>query len=639
VLKEKGIAEHVLGRWRKARSPKGAVIIFLGAILGLIILPMLAILSFEIARVFLAQQQLQNASDAAVLTATAQLASSDNSNPTAAHNNAIAAALSVFQQNYLLGAQLNNSAIVGSASALSCSPGQAKLVFSFYDPSTKPPSLVPISSPNGKIINLQSCAGAYLAFGAYLGIPSFQVSAVSKGAVPILDIQICFDVSGSMDDQTPVTFIKRVWDTTLPALDGSGTGRIVYDIPAGGTTGSAQGTIANILLPPPTGTSLNASYPQFLEESWPNPQSTYGNPLEFTWDAASNNLRSLNGYPDVGNPPGNYPNNPDPFSDNLHYTDVVTNIDGNTIFNPTNSSPYIINGFNFPNIATVVEAARGNLENMAVFKSSKANTAVPPSVVPTAGYQSAYLAAVTPLLQPITNSQAATLLFADILNTDTDCHFGLTAFDGEVGVPGPNNPAIVSVAGQSYEQTNSIDQGSWANGNATYGPLSNYPEPFIPLNPTFAQTNYSTVVSAIQSTVALGGTNIGLALDTAVKDLQANGRTGSVKAIVLFTDGEPTDGQPLDQDPSTNARLAAIEASNAGYPIYTIGLAQTAAIEPSEVAILNDTNSNTSTGGIAAIAGHGGTFNLVTNSSQLRATFEKIARRLVEIVASSAGDY
>jgi len=147
------------------------------------------------------------------------------------------------------------------------------------------------------------------------------------------------------------------------------------------------------------------------------------------------------------------------------------------------------------------------------------------------------------------------------------------------------------------------------------------------------------VVSAIQSTRAMGGTNIGAALDQAVQDLQTNGRQGSVKAIVLFTDGEPTLGGPLDSDPATNARLAAAEAATAGIPVYTIGLAQSPAIEPSEIAILNDTNPNPSTGGIAAIAGHGGTFNLVTNSAQLELTFEKIARRLVEIVANAHGDY
>jgi hypothetical protein len=78
--------------------------------------------------------------------------------------------------------------------------------------------------------------------------------------------------------------------------------------------------------------------------------------------------------------------------------------------------------------------------------------------------------------------------------------------------------------------------------------------------------------------------------------------------------------------------MAAVEAKNAGIAIYTIGLAQNAALIPAETAILNDTNSNPTTGGIAAIAGHGGTFNLVTNSSQLQAQFEKIARQLVVLI-------
>ncbi|MGK3850853.1 hypothetical protein ABI057_15820, partial [Enterococcus faecium] len=67
-------------------------------------------------------------------------------------------------------------------------------------------------------------------------------------------------------------------------------------------------------------------------------------------------------------------------------------------------------------------------------------------------------------------------------------------------------------------------------------------------------------------------------------------------------------------------------------PIYTIGLAQVPAIIPGETAILNDTNSNQTNGGIAAIAGNGGKFWLVTSNANLRLTFENLARQLVQLV-------
>jgi hypothetical protein len=53
---------------------------------------------------------------------------------------------------------------------------------------------------------------------------------------------------------------------------------------------------------------------------------------------------------------------------------------------------------------------------------------------------------------------------------------------------------------------------------------------------------------------------------------------------------------------------------------------------------LNDTNNDPLTGGIAAISGHGATYNSVTNSPQLTTVFEKIARCLVELVESEAPD-
>jgi len=80
--------------------------------------------------------------------------------------------------------------------------------------------------------------------------------------------------------------------------------------------------------------------------------------------------------------------------------------------------------------------------------------------------------------------------------------------------------------------------------------------------------------------------------------------------------------------------MAAVEARDAGVALYTIGLAQNPTIIPDQTDILNDKNSDPTTGGMAAIAGHGGTFNLVTDSSELRQTFAKIARRLVKLVSN-----
>jgi Mg-chelatase subunit ChlD len=155
------------------------------------------------------------------------------------------------------------------------------------------------------------------------------------------------------------------------------------------------------------------------------------------------------------------------------------------------------------------------------------------------------------------------------------------------------------------------------------------------IDSTAGKTAYAEVNKAIDSCVPMGATNIGGAVHSAVQDLKSHSRLGSTRAIILFTDGEPTvPSGPLSSDPKANARMAAVEARDAGVALYTIGLAQNPIIIPDQTDILNDKNSDPTTGGMAAIAGHGGTFNLVTDSSELRQTFAKIARRLVKLVSN-----
>ncbi len=153
--------------------------------------------------------------------------------------------------------------------------------------------------------------------------------------------------------------------------------------------------------------------------------------------------------------------------------------------------------------------------------------------------------------------------------------------------------------------------------------------------PTAGNTQFDKVNDALNSCVAMGSTNIGAAVHAATQDLKTNARLGSVKAILLFTDGEPTvPSGPLSADPKANARMAAVEARDAGIAVYTVGLAQNPVIIPDQKDILNDTNSDPTTGGMAGIAGHGGTFTLVTESSELRTSFAKIARHLVKLISN-----
>ena len=591
---------------RKSRE-RGQV----SAVIGFLSLVVLAVglFSFEVGRMNLADQQLQNATDAATLACAATLTGEPNTDPTTAHNDAIQTALNLFKRNNIMSQNLTQTTVV-TTTPNNPPPGNATLCFQFLDPITK--AVVPISSANGKVVRIYSDFGVLPVFGAFLGLGAFDVHAVSNSAVPQLDIVICFDMSGSMDDQTPVTIVKRTWD--------AGLNQIVYDFPP--SQYGTNGKIYDIMQPGPNGTSFNAntgSQPQFLSVAFANDGLFFSIP----WCAwyGYPDLRSGGNYPDVGLPPGNYSAT---MFGSLSwdgypvFTDSVVNIDGNASFGGIS-----INGFNFPNLATLVEASRGNLENSTVFNSSMAYTSVGPTVTWKSGYQQQYFQAASQLVQPLNDAKAACSTFLNIINTDTDAHFGFVAFDSTVGTSATDTESRYNIDSDQFP------------GLPPFGVLTAYPRPMVPLDPTPGNNGYTTVCSALNSCVPIASTNIGLAVKTAVDQLKTNQRQGAVRAIVLFTDGQPDWGGPLDPDPWMNARDAAVLANNAGIPVYTVGLAQNAAVASGEQTILNDTDPSPTTGGIAAISGHGATFNQVTNSPQLTAVFEKIARCLVELVGSS----
>jgi len=585
--------------WR--RSERGQSLLLLMTLIFLVIVPLLATITFEASRLYLAKQELQNASDAAVLAGTATLASSDNVDPLQAHNDAIAAAIKIFKANTVLGQALSNTNLASSTSNLSCDLGEARVFFEFINPITA--AVEPLTSPNGKVVRISSSTTSRLAFGDFVGIKTLSVNAVSTGAVPKLDMVICFDVSGSMDDQTPVTFVKRKWDATL------GGGKNVYSLVTG-ANGLMRGKIFDILKPAVTGSSLNACYPQILTEAYWEAKAYSSEYLAQYYGVPG--LRSGGIYPEAGKPPGNCPPGTAPTFDGMTvFTDVVVNIDGQPSFGGTSYG-----GYSFPDIATLTEAARGNLESDSVYRSSRANTAV--FVAPRAGYQKAYFEAAAKQVKPMKDAQTALNTMTQILNTDADVHFGFVAFDSSVGTDAT-----------STETWYDIDD------YAPYGAKKGYPIPHVHIDATAGKTAYTEVNNAIDSCVPMGATNIGGAVHAAVEDLKSHSRLGSTKAIVLFTDGEPTvPSGPLSTDPKANARMAAVEARDAGVALYTVGLAQNPAIIPDQTEILNDKVSDPTTGGMAGIAGHGGTFSLVTDSSQLRQTFAKIARRLVKLVSN-----
>lgn len=591
-------------RIRSQRNSQGQSLVIVIFVMAFMILGVVGMFAFEVTRANLAREELRAACQAAALAGAASLAGSDISNTSNAHEEAVKAAMVVFKKNRVIGYGLANATetkAIGDLQSTSAT-GECKAYFEFLDPNSNN-KVVNVGDATGKLLRVSAGFGLQPSFGKYLGISNLPILGAATAGVPMLDIVLCFDVSGSIDDQTPVTFVKRMWNGS--------NGKISYPITStasGATVGSqAQGKLYDIVGPPATGTGLNGNYPQDLSAS-----STGGIrwPLYFSENsgAGSNAAVGLRGASNAGSPPGNYPGLGAGTGTARTFTDLVVNIDGKDQFGGITSD-----GFEFPDLATLVEASRGNLEDNNVFVNSKANTSV--TVVPKPGYQQKYFDLCAVNTQPIYSAQQAADLFYRILNHDTDAHFGLVAFSD----PGGSSPTDAP--------------SDWKIDNYYQGAgKGNYPRPQIVLDPTIHATNFTTITAALPSTRAFGSTNIGDAINKALAQLKDHSRIGSRKAIVVFTDGQPTAGQPLDADPWKNARKAALKAKAEGIPIYTIGLAQNAEIIPGEKAILNDWDSNQDTGGIAGIAGNGGRFFLVTNQQNLRYTFENLARQLVLLV-------
>lgn len=607
------MSKHYRHKLLSKRKPSGAMVILLCFILGLIILPSFGIFSFEVARACAIREQLRSACEAAALAGAAKLASSDNLDPLSTHNDVLSVVRDTFRQNSLNG-QLLSAASIATAEGDHPSINQSSLFTQFLDPATTPPKPVAIGTPTGRVVRVVGVHGLEPVFGKFLGIVGpYPIQVEAQGRVPQLDLVMCFDVSGSIDDQTAVTFVRRYWDNIAH--------RIQYQITSarpGATTraGLAQGSLFDIVLPPATGTGLNAHYPQSLSSA----STGCSRPLTFA--------AALRGASNTGSAPGNYPaGGGASAADKYSFTDLVVNI------NPDKDKcmlfPYVSPaGYNYPNMAALVEAARGNLENGTTFANSHLDS-VPElaTITPRAGYQADYNTLATNNLKPIGDAKLAANDFFTIMNTNTEAHFGFVAF---------------STNGSASESESYTDAVVSSNYNA--GGTGTYLHPSVSLDKNASK--FANVLATIPNTRAHGNTNIGDALDKARQMLTTQMRPGAKRAIILFTDGQPTAG---GSDPWSYARQKATDIKNAGIAIYSIGLAQNNAVIPGECNILNDDPTSpikytdvsgnaqsytpgAANPGVSYIAGNGGKFFLVTNSANLRYTFENIARQLVQLV-------
>ena len=587
------------------RPAHGAAIIVLVFVLGFFIIGVLGIFSYEVTRNNSARDELRSACEAASLAGASALASSDQTNPSITHTLAETAAYLAFEQNSILGIPLNgndsqtDSQSSSAAATMASSPAANKAIIyvEFQDTSGV---VQPWSSATGRVVHVVAAFGELPSFGKYVGIDKASVFAQGQAQVPMLDIVMCFDNSGSIDDQTNVLQVQRLWN--------SATGKNTYNI-------TAKNTIYALESPPATGTQVNAYWPQHLDQSGNFVSGSRG--TEAGAQAPSTSL-SAGQYTDLVVWPVDTNGSPIPVNASGTFTGPSAP--------PTATDPAGI-VCTFPDVATLVEASRGNLNSAANFTSSKASVSLPTTPSPAAAgadWYGAYWNYAQSCQQPIGTARLAAEAFFSIMNNNTVANFGFVSFATDISAtPGFTTGSDGKIYGSSG------------------GGSLNVPLPGTSLTAgTSTATNINTNI--IPLTRASYSTDIGDAATEAVNELVSKGRQGATKAVVFFTDGQPTVG------PSWSS--AAATANTNGIAIYTVGLAQNSAIIPAECDNLNDTAGKTisytdpltgtpssytpAAGGMAAVAGHGGQFFLVTNRQNLRFVFENIARSLVQLAKS-----
>lgn len=614
---------------RVKRSTRGMSTVALIMVLAFFVILPLGLLGFEFARYTLLASQLQSVTDAATLAGTAALASSPPGYTyTDLHNLAMDVAVQTFEQNSVLQTPFSATNVVANKNTgvpLGTPPlHKAHLNITLLNQAG---TAVATGSNDAVTMRVQAIySDAPIFASSLLNIGATETaSAVSDGGLPQLDLILCFDVSGSMDDQTKVALVKRFWNPGLDTVD--------YQVL------SSNKTIYDTFKPPVTGTGLNALPPQNLfKGSYPG---ATGNATPYAFSEgiypAANPAAGLRGnqsvyaagsipglplatkYPpgalvaEQGWPPGNFnpTNRLDPTGNGVVptaqatcYTDLVVKVPS-------------VGPYDFSKIETCVEASRGNMESDAICLQSQGHNTINPVLPPRQpGYYAAYWSQVEKTADPIAAARLAANNFFYTMNIASNAHFGICTFSDAAG----------TAPTSSWPDTTSKCDPSWVHSGT-----ANFPVPLISLNKT--QSNFTEVNEAVDgnaTTLPLrptGKTCISLSLHEAITELTdpAKFRPKAKKAIVLFTDGVPN--LPGGDAAAKAAAFAEADLAKAkSIPIYTIGLSQNAAIKPLEDAVLGDTAAKP---GIAYRSANNAIYVSVTNSADLNSAFQTIARSLV----------
>jgi hypothetical protein len=630
------------------RKPLGVGFIVLTLFTAVFMILPAGLLAFELMRYNLITQELRNITDAAALAGSAAIASAPRDlSLQAIHDLAIETAAVTFEQNSAGttkfspdNVEVHPYQVVSDPPRL---PHTAVLNISLQDFDG---NLQNRGSTDVKRVSVQALYREIPAFAAILNLqPTYVVSAFATGGLPKLDLFLCFDLSGSMDDQTQITLVKRFWNGAKE----SSRQMVEYKT-------LASDTIYNVFRPPSTGSAVNAFWPQNLSYGAYGGQSGNGTP--WIWSEGAypmpNKMASLRaGFPvppsppdpadpplnpklhvvtfncpEQGKPPGNYdPDHPDDRKGNKVDPDVYSNGYTDLVVKVQNNS-----GFTYPNVETCVEASRGNLEDTKFFNQSKggANAKTNPAltgVSPRHGYYVNYWTQVQASRQPFSEARNALLKFVETTNLSADVHFGLDTFSNTAGIATDDDWRVT---------WNKIDN------RYKFGGLDTFPIPLLDLDPRFSRagdlfkvfdgTGIGNIDNAPdQHWLALGPTgttHLAASLQIAINQLinPKRSRSDAKKAILLFTDGVAN--EPVDiVSANSFAMKQAERAYSYGIPIYTVGFAQNPDILPEQEALLGD-GEHGSGRGIAYVSGHHAVYIKVTQAKDLLEAFRSVARSM-----------
>jgi len=514
------------------------------AVVSAVVVAFIGFFSAQLWQAMVVHQQLTNACDAAGLAAASSLASSsypsllNNTTKVGAPNiptsaelqtarqNAAQIAFQVFRQSIVCGNPLTNAVLIPSGENLDSNlpPLQSEVVVNF---STVTNGVMKLDNSHGTHVTV-TAATAVLPFFPTSMFPPFVVQATGRSCSAKIDLAFCLDNSLSLTVDTLMYVVSRGLDTQTQSV-------ITYWFPTdGGAINNTQGTArSNLPAGWGEGSPVRPQYINSKSTAFSPQQRGTANPSDFPTNTgeAPGQMVSINNWTDaVVLPSGN---------DGVNNTRVSVAGDQFGTLNPPVIWTYSGNGqqYTFNNIATMVEASRGNLESITAFYTKYLKGFQPGVPAPQSGYQAAYEEYAMANTEPFHGECVQVSNFFQLLMSNTDAHVSFIPFGNGAGTPGPSPGGQVQEleVGPAYDQT-------YKAQIPTYFPFLQ-----IPLQKNVNPNLLSQVFGAITALHNYSPTLTDQGLLQAYGNLVTSGQTrpGAKRIAMLLSDGEPTDDPNL----------------------------------------------------------------------------------------------